>query len=60
MKEQRSLAQLINELAVLEELISEEKPISRDYTKTIHEAKQVVSAWELIGIASRPDFLTNL
>lgn len=59
MQEKRSLAQLINELAVLEELIREEKPISRDYTKTILEAKQIVSAWELIGIASRPDFLTN-
>lgn len=59
MQEKRSLAQLINELTVLENLVRNKKVIAPDYANTIHEARQLVIALELLGIASQNTDPTN-
>lgn len=59
MQEKRSLAQLINELTALEDLIRNKKVIAQDYANTIHEARQLVIALELLGIASQNTDPTN-
>lgn len=52
MKNVGALAQLINKLTVLEDLIQANRPIPSQYAETVREARQLAIIWELLGIAA--------
>lgn len=59
MKNAGALAQLINKLTILEDLIQTNRPIPSKYAETVREARQLAITWELLGIAAGSGEITN-